>query len=408
MGEKYSRSRERRRRKADARKRDRRGVSAIYLVFAVVLLSAWASIAVDWGLVQLAKTELLYAADAAARSGAMGLLTSSSQAQSDAIATAALNTCNNSPVVLTASDIDIGTWDTSTRTFTVGGSSPNAVRVHASRTSAKGNAIPLTFARVLGINSCNANATAIAMVNPGGYGVVGLNYIKMSGNSSDSYWSGSGYSSGGEMGAIASNGNITLSGSSSIHGDAHPGVGKSVTGGTVDGSKSQLTTPLSYANGNAGSASSVNDNAQLGSSLSGAKDLSLSGNQARSFPGGTYYVHDFSVSSSASITFTGPTIIYCYHNLSFSGSATTASSLPKNLQIVLCPDTSGHAPGDVNVSGSSALYADIYAPQSKVNISGSGDLYGRVVGQSVDMSGTAAIHYDISLTSSGSVVWSVK
>ena len=78
----------------------------------------------------------------------------------------------------------------------------------------------------------------------------------MSGNASDSYWSSNGTTpTGGAMGNIGSNGPITLSGSSSIHGNAWPGAGYSVSGATkVTGSTAPLTTPLVYPDGDVGTA----------------------------------------------------------------------------------------------------------------------------------------------------------
>ncbi len=40
------------------------------------------------------------------------------------------------------------------------------------------------------------------------------------------------------------------------------------------------------------------------------------------------------------------------------------------------------------------MYAQIYAPLAKVDIAGSGTLYGAVCGKTVAVSGGAAIHYD--------------
>jgi len=141
---------------------------------------------------------------------------------------------------------------------------------------------------------------------------VGLTGIKMNGNSSDSYWSPSGYIPGGMKGAIASNGNITLSGAASIEGDARPGIGKSVSGGTVSGSTAPLTVALSYANGDAGNYATTNDNALSSPAFSGgAGDITTN----TTLPAGNYYVHDINLSSGETLTCTGKVTIYCYHNL---------------------------------------------------------------------------------------------
>jgi len=43
------------------------------------------------------------------------------------------------------------------------------------------------------------------------------------------------------------------------------------------------------------------------------------------------------------------------------------------------------------------MYVDVYAPLSTVTLSGSGSIYGQVLGQTVTMSGNGSIHYDESM-----------
>jgi len=58
----------------------------------------------------------------------------------------------------------------------------------------------------------------------------------------------------------------------------------------------------------------------------------------------------------------------------------------------------------INLSGALEMYAQIYAPLAKVDISGSGELFGAIRGKTVAVSGGAKIHYDAALgaTSQGS------
>lgn len=359
-------------------------------------LVGFASLGADWALVQCSKAALQTAADAAARAGALGLFTSATQAKADATTLAAANICAGTPVVLTSADIEIGTWNSSNRTFTIGGSSPNAVRVNAQRTAARGTAVPLAFAGIFGQTTCDIHASAITIIIPNPFGVVGLSSISMSGNASDSYWSSNGSAPGNNCG-IASNGNIILSGNASVSGNARPGIGKSVSGGTVTGSTAPLTTALTYPNGSAGSYATTNDNAKIAAYLSGpSADLNLSGGASLSLPGGTYYIHDFNISGSASLTFTGPTTIYCWHNFTMSGSSATTQNLPGSLTVTMCPSAGGASPGPVDISGSAALYANVYAPQSDITVTGSSDIYGTVLGQTISMTGNSTIHYNAS------------
>src|SRR5438105_14053371 len=89
----------------------RQGIAAAYSILMPVALCGLVSMGVDLGRVQVAKTELRMAADAAARAGVAGLAISVAQAKTDAAAVAAANNCDGSPVVVDQTlDIEFGTW----------------------------------------------------------------------------------------------------------------------------------------------------------------------------------------------------------------------------------------------------------------------------------------------------------
>jgi Flp pilus assembly protein TadG len=162
----------------------RKGVTVVYGIVIMVVMIMFVSLAVDMGRVQLAKTELRRAADASARYGAMGLkniLSGTSAATSNAIAAAADNTVDGSGVVVSASDVKLLIWSSATHTGTVttDPTLANAVQVTCRRTAASGNAIPMTFARVLGFNSYDSTASSVALFTPG----TSQNYtVKATGN----------------------------------------------------------------------------------------------------------------------------------------------------------------------------------------------------------------------------------
>jgi len=379
-------------------RKNKAGFAFIQTILVLVTLLALVSLSVDYGRVQLAKTELRSAADSAARAAASSI-SNPSAARTLAVQYAAANKADGSAIVIDPSlDVEFGKWDG--HSFTpMGTSNPsllNAVHVTCSRTAARGNALPLFFASLIGRNTCDVRASSIVANTSTGYGLVGLDYIKMSGGASDSYWS-NGASSSADKGSIASNGNITLSGGATIHGDAHPGVGMTISGGMVIGSTSPLTAPLSYTVKTAGIFATTNDNAIVPrSALNTSGAFSLSGGTLM-LPGGTYYFASFSTSGSAKVYFTGPTTIYCYGTFSMSGGTGTYENLPGNLTIIMVPGPTGAAPGKVTLSGGSALYASVYAPLSPVTVSGGGAIYGSVLGKSIDMSGGSSVHYDLTL-----------
>ena len=378
-----------------------RGMSIVYIAILMAVLCAMLSLAVDLGRVQVAKGQLRAAADAAARAGAAGLETGVTSAQDNAINAAAENVVDGTACNLDRNhDVDFGTWDSATKTFNpltgANRAAANAIRINAERSQARGSAIPLLFAKLVGRTACDVHATAIAMRPDTGYGVVGLDFIRMGGNSSDSYWATGPYVPG-NYGAIASNGSISLSGKSYVHGDARPGVGQQVYGapGRVAGSIAPLASPLVYLNANAGLYAFFNNNGSVPPGVASGSSFSLGKNKNATLPGGTYYFNNFSTHTTSTLAFTGPATIYVYGTADFSGQTTTKDNLARNLNIVMCPSTTGTPPGALNVGSGSDVYANIYAPQSAITMSGSGDIWGSVVGKSVDMTGSSAIHYDL-------------
>jgi len=374
-------------------------MAMLYTVATLSLMLAFASLGVDLARVQLAKTELRTVADACARAAMGGLATGTDRAQSNAVSLAASNTVDGVPVSLDPNDVEFGAWNSLTHTFTVlsgtARSGANAIRVSVSRTSAKGNPIPLSFASVIGFKSFDLSASAIAGNKPTGYGVIGLDYINMGGNATDSYWSANGYTVG-NYGAIGSNGDITLTGSSAVHGDANPGINHAVYGTShVSGGTASVTTPFVFANGSAGGYATSNDDGQIPASAMDGTAFNPPANRQYTLPGGNYYFSSFYMSNNNSITFTGKATIYCYGDFTLWGGADTAQNLPGNLSLGMIPDPATGVAGAMKLGSNTDLYANIYAPQSPITISGNGDIYGSVLGKSVDMTGNAAIHYDL-------------
>ncbi len=89
----------------------------VYLLAIVACATMFASFGVDYGRVQLARTQLQNVADAAARAAALGLLTSPAQARADGISAASMNFCDASPVGLPAMTSKSAIWDTASRRF---------------------------------------------------------------------------------------------------------------------------------------------------------------------------------------------------------------------------------------------------------------------------------------------------
>lgn len=148
----------------------RRAAVLVYAMTAMVLMLAVCILAVDYGHVQLAKTQLSGAADASARAGAAALATSPAAALDQVQWTGSKNIVDGTELVIESRDVEIGRWNTGTQTFTAlfGGDQykANAVRVLARRNTSRSSAIPLSFASVFGNSSADITAECIAMQIP--------------------------------------------------------------------------------------------------------------------------------------------------------------------------------------------------------------------------------------------------
>jgi Flp pilus assembly protein TadG len=373
-----------------------RGSVMIYTVIAMPVLLLVAGLSVDWGRVQLVRNEMGRTCDAAARYAVTGMADGTTLAKANWIA--ARNPVDGGNLItFSATDVQTGIWNATTKVFTPTTTAPNALRVTSTRT------VESIFASLAGGAPKTVTVRAVVKRAVVGFGLVGLDGIYFGGNSTTSYSSAGGAMGG--SGNIASNGPILISGSSTVNGDIYYRAGQTVSGGTVTGTKNLLSSPLSYPNGNASPySSSNNDNSYLPTTIMSGNSINMN-NKSVTVPGGHYFINNFDLSGSSSITFTGPTTIYCYGSFSMSGNTATSGSIPGNLKLVMVPDPStGAAPGSVTIGGTASLYADIYAPQSNVSIAGTGDIYGGILGKTVAVTGSGSIIYDEALDSNNGKV----
>lgn len=123
---------------------EEKGNVVVFTAFSMVCLIGFAALSIDVGTLLTARNELQACTDAAALSGATGLLTNHTESTTRAIATAGRNACLNQPVILTSSNISFP--------------QNNQVMVQALQS------VNLNFTSVLGIGSANISAMAVAEV----------------------------------------------------------------------------------------------------------------------------------------------------------------------------------------------------------------------------------------------------
>ena len=142
-------------------KRDRRGAILVLAMILLVGVFAFVALTVDIGYMAVVKTQLQGAADAAVLGSAQKIPLGSSTVTASAQSLAASNNAAGKPVVLDSSDVELGFYDFSLKSFVVDPSSANAVRV---TTRVQDQA--LFFAPIMGTDNFNQQATSIGMLNP--------------------------------------------------------------------------------------------------------------------------------------------------------------------------------------------------------------------------------------------------
>ena len=148
----------------------------------------------------------------------------------------------------------------------------------------------------------------------GVYGLMGLSSMSMSLNAfTDSYDATLGTYSAAtarKKGTIASNGNIALSNNAKVNGDARAGVGMSTTllnSATVTGRNAPATQNYTFPS------------VTLPATYTTLPDINMSsGTQV--VPGGVYFINNLTLSGTAHITWSGPTILYIGTTYNVSGN----------------------------------------------------------------------------------------
>lgn len=236
--------------------------------------------------------------------------------------------------------------------------------------------------------------------------VYGDSSVRIGGNALiDAYNSDSGsYSPCGMGGDVGSNGLIHVAGDAVIYGDVRTADTTTVNGnmtiyGTTDNSAPAVTLePITQADlDNA----KWNNNVSSGMTLyggatysSGTYALSASGSTSQiTLTSGIYFFSSISLTSGAQLIIPPDqkVVIFMTSSLNASGgSIVNTTTKPANLQI--------YSTGpNVDITGSSTIYAAIYAPNAAIKVSGSGMVYGSLVGKSIQDAGNGTVHYDRAL-----------
>lgn len=386
----------------------RRGVALAYTAVVMIVFFGFIALAIDAGRLLMASTELQTGADGGARAAIWRVpLLDFEGAQSLAVSTAAANEAAGQSIVVDSSaDIEFGIWRRTLRTFEVlpedEWHTANAVRVTATRLASRSQAVPFAFASLLGQQSGDARASAVAMIRGGwryggGVGIVGLSSISMNGTTlTDSYNASTGVydaATARDHGTIASNGDIQLVGTVDINGNAHAGPDVEDTlsvnsNSDISGWRAPLEQDMVFS---PASLPASHNNSAIALYMNSSGDFIQNGKTTMTVPGGTYVVRDLDLRANQTINVTGQVTIYVTGSVDMTGSIRVNQGLPSNLRIYVVGS------GSVELGGGSQLYSHIYAPQSDVTIHGTSNtfgLFGSVISNNLTIKGNSAIHYD--------------
>lgn len=364
------------------RRARRRGASMLYVVAVMSVMVGFASLAVDFGRVQLAKSELRTAVDAAARYAVKG---APKQAAAYALArdAAADNTVNGQALTLQSSEVQVGAWNAATRTFSAGASPSTAVQISTSMV------IPLSLGAAIGMPTCTIRASAVARQIP--MGIVGLEGIRFTNNtfvgSYDSSSTRTPTASGAGRGAsLSSNGAIEFAKNGQIRGDVilgqdSPGViGNANISGTTTRLAVDVATPQAGTwNPTGGNPGGITQGHYI---KTGTNPL----------PGGVYWFDALTITGT--LSFSGPATVYVNGDIVFDGSSGIAivayNSVPSNLTIYQVG--SGRS---FTLKNNGEITACVIAPQSVFVAVNNVIFRGACVFQSIECKNNAEWYFDV-------------
>jgi hypothetical protein len=303
------------------------------------------------------------------------------------------NHADGTPVILADSDIEIGNWSTLTRQFIAGAAPTNAVRVTARRAGA--NAVPLMFARVIGRQSCDVQASAIVVMADGQVGFIGLNGITFHNNTFigsynvNSTTSPTEDSSTGEA-SVGSNGEIESKNNTELDGDAVLGPSGSLEGTDPDGSTQRLTSAIPATAEPAWTPTTNPLNLPQ----------NYSANSTVTLPGGTYWFTSVYL-NQANVTFSGPATVYVNGDFTVGNQSSMRAheSRPANLQIYQIGDDR-----KMTLNNDFTLVAQVFAPRSDLEAKNKFTLYGTAIFRTMEFKNNATIFLEESAMGGGIAV----
>lgn len=215
-------------------------------------------------------------------------------------------------------------------------------------------------------------------------------------------------------GHVGSNGNVDVSGSSVIYGNATPGPKDAVTGGgkvygTTTSAKTTLDLALPDFTPPAGTTVLKATPLTLNAGTYSISSLKAAAKQKLTINGDvTLYVNgDFDWTGQTQLIINGKLTVY-QNSPSGSFKIAGGSTLNKTNDPHAFMYYTNVASG--TLTGNADFYGTVYAPKSAIKVAGTSGLFGSTISKSIDIQGTPFFHYDESLgeISTGTISLNVK
>ncbi len=396
---------------------DERGTVGVVVATFLAVILGFAGLVIDVGHLFVVRSNLQNVADAASLAAAATLGYGPEEARNQAQLIALRHGIDGTSVTLALADIELGTWDIETKTFTVldpaQEQNADSVRVTAQRAETRDNPVPLFFMPIFGRETSDVRAMAVATRNGDCIaGVIGETRVTINSSAgTDSYDSSFGpYSaaSPGQNGDVCSCGDIELNSSALVQGDAQPGYDHEVilnSSAYVTGSTAPGDCPV-LPDVELGDIATNNDNADIPAETDNDEDpfpngpyaLELTNGDSITLDGGTsenparYYFTSLELHSSTTLSFTGPAIIYVTETFALnSSSILNPTQNPEDLVIMIS------STAEVQFNSSTDFHGVVYAPNAHVINNSSVDFFGAIFGQEVTLNSSVVVHYDETL-----------
>ena len=284
--------------------------------------------------------------------------------------------------------VEVGAWDSVNQVFSPmkildRQNRPFAVRVRATRKN-----IPLFFARLMGTPTADIQREAISIGSRPCRGLWGFNGISVPGNIKVD-----GYDSTRRVynprrsgdGDVCSGRGIDAMGAFDISGHVMTGLGYSVhVGGATRPPSGITTTSLSGMDAPDLELSNIQ-------SLTNKGNLSLTGQQTVLLNAPSALFDSIAIRDGAAARIDTPTTVYILGDLDSAGKGFVNTARdPANLTIIVLGE-------NVALGAASDFFGTLIAPNAHVILSGTHELFGMVIGKTVEVRGDIEFHIDASL-----------